>query len=95
MSTPPATTIAELTAEARHEHATSLQREVGQLRIVKEGLKARVKDLEARIADLQQRLERGVTANQVLRVENAGLRAIQAKRTQLVVDATLRKVGAL
>ena len=66
----------ELTAEAHHAHATSLQREVGQLRIVKEGVTARVKDLETRIADLQQRLERAVDANQTLRVENARLRVL-------------------
>ena len=138
----------ELTAETHHAHATSLQREVGQLRIVKEGLTARVKDLEVRIADLQQRLERAIDANVTLRQENARLRlaetalravefvdgqdvaagmggmmeqvcpwcdkvgtpddgwahnpgcirqaaleASQAKRTQMGVDATLRKAG--
>ena len=70
----------ELTAKAHYAHATSLQREVGQLRIVKEGLTARVKDLEIRIADLQQRLECAVDANQTLRVENAGLRVLSGSQ---------------
>lgn len=70
----------ELTAKAHHAHATSLQREVGQLRIVKEGLTARIKDLEIRIADLSQRLECAVDANQTLRVENAGLRVLSGSQ---------------
>lgn len=92
MSTHHQDEIDQLTAEAHHAHATSLQREVGQLRIVKEGLRARVKDLEARvadlqqamghpgkrIADLQQRLERAVDANVTLRQENARLRVENA-----------------
>ena len=69
-------TTDELTAEAHHAHATSLQREVRQLRIVKEGLTSRVKDLEIRIIDLQQRLEHAIEANQTLRVENARLRVL-------------------
>ena len=44
--------IDELTAEAYRAHTASLQREVGQLRIVKEGLMARVKDLESQIEDM-------------------------------------------
>ena len=48
-----------------------------------------------RIADLAQRLEIAIDANQTLRVENAALKLADDRRTRQVVDATLRKVDEL
>ena len=86
--------LSELTANAHHAHATSLQREVIELRgqidsldralegkgtiivaLVEAGV-CHAFDLcerDKRIANLAQRLERAVDANQMLRVEYDGL----------------------
>lgn len=95
MSTHRKDAIDVLTAEAHHAHATSLQREVVELRGQIDGLDRALEAKEVtiaalvnagvchafdlcrrdkRITDLQQRLERAVTANVTLRQENARLR---------------------